>query len=122
MQKPVNLADLVRSFRTSIYLQKSASIQPRTSPPKFQLSYPARKFSFTLQSHRGRAELRAALRRHRHVLPELQVVRLADGQAAGVLQLQVTANGVFLSFLLQCVFADPADDAGGLLFDAKTSC
>ena len=31
MQKYVNLVDLVKSFLTSIYLQKSASIQPRTS-------------------------------------------------------------------------------------------
>ena len=35
MQKHVNLVDLVKSFPTSIYLQKSASIQPRTSPIKF---------------------------------------------------------------------------------------
>ena len=31
----VNIIDLVKSFPTSIYLQKSASIQPRTSPSKF---------------------------------------------------------------------------------------
>ena len=35
MQKHVNLVDLVKSFPTSIYLQKSASIQPRTSFSKF---------------------------------------------------------------------------------------
>ena len=35
MQKHVKLVDLVKSFPTSIYLQKSASIQPRTSPTKF---------------------------------------------------------------------------------------
>ena len=35
MQKRVNLVDLVKSFPTSINLQKSASIQPRTSPSKF---------------------------------------------------------------------------------------
>ena len=35
MQKNVNLVDLVKSFPTSIYLQKSASIQPRTSLSKF---------------------------------------------------------------------------------------
>ena len=35
MQKHVNLVDLVKTFRTSIYLQKSASIQPRTSRRKF---------------------------------------------------------------------------------------
>ena len=31
----VNLVDLVKSFPTSFYLQKSASIQPRTSLSKF---------------------------------------------------------------------------------------
>ena len=35
MQKFVNLVDLVKSFPTNIYLQKSASIQPRTSLSKF---------------------------------------------------------------------------------------
>ena len=34
MQKRVHLVDLGDSFPTSIYLQKSASIQPRTSPAK----------------------------------------------------------------------------------------
>ena len=34
MQKYVNLVDLIKSFPTSVYLQKSASIQPRTSPSK----------------------------------------------------------------------------------------
>ena len=35
VQKYVNLVDLVKSFPTNIYLQKSASIQPRTSLSKF---------------------------------------------------------------------------------------
>ena len=35
-RRNVNLVDLVKSFPTSIYLQKSASIQPRTSPSKFE--------------------------------------------------------------------------------------
>ena len=35
MQKHVNLADLVKSFPTSIFLQNLASIQKRTSPRKF---------------------------------------------------------------------------------------
>ena len=39
MQKNVNLVDLVKSFPTSIDLQKSASIQPRTSPLKFGGKY-----------------------------------------------------------------------------------
>ena len=35
MQKHVNLVDLVKSFPTIMYLQKSASIQPRTSLSEF---------------------------------------------------------------------------------------
>ena len=35
MQKYVNLVDLVKGFPTSIYLQKSSSIQPRPSLSKF---------------------------------------------------------------------------------------
>ena len=35
VQKCVDLVDLVKSFQTNINLQKSASIQPRTSPTKF---------------------------------------------------------------------------------------
>ena len=35
VQKYANLVDLGESFPTSIYLQNSASIQPRTSPSKF---------------------------------------------------------------------------------------
>ena len=35
MQKHVNLADLVKSFPTNIFLQNLASIQKRTSPVKF---------------------------------------------------------------------------------------
>ena len=39
MQKHVNLVDLVKSFPTSIYLQKSASIQPRMSLSKFESDF-----------------------------------------------------------------------------------
>ena len=37
--KGVHCVDLGESFPTSIYLQKSASIQPRTSPSKFGGKY-----------------------------------------------------------------------------------
>ena len=37
--KEVHCVDLGESFPTSIYLQKSASIQPRTSPSKFEGNY-----------------------------------------------------------------------------------
>ena len=35
VQKYENLVDLEKSFKMSVWLQKSALIQPRTSPPKF---------------------------------------------------------------------------------------
>ena len=35
MQRIANLVDLEKCFQMSIWLQKSASIQPRTSPLKF---------------------------------------------------------------------------------------
>ena len=37
-QKFVNLVDLEKFYKMSIWLQKSASIQPRTSPIKFDHS------------------------------------------------------------------------------------
>ena len=39
VQTCANLVDLVKSFPASIYLQKSASIQPRTSLSKFEVIY-----------------------------------------------------------------------------------
>ena len=36
------------------FLAKSASIQPRRSPPKFQVSFPPRQLSFTYVSHTRR--------------------------------------------------------------------
>ena len=42
--KGVHCVDLGESFPTSIYLEKSASIQPRTSPPNFRFSFPSRQF------------------------------------------------------------------------------
>ena len=44
-----------RAFKIqmSIFLQTSASIQPRPSPPKFQVQFPFGQFSFILQSHRA---------------------------------------------------------------------
>ena len=38
-KKYANLVDLVKSFPTSIYLQRSASIQPRTSLSKLEVIY-----------------------------------------------------------------------------------
>ena len=38
--KGVHCVDLGESFQTHIYLQNFASIQPRTSPPKFSRSQP----------------------------------------------------------------------------------
>jgi len=39
VQKRLNLVDLVKSFQTSIYLQTSASIQPKTDLSKFAKYY-----------------------------------------------------------------------------------
>ena len=47
VQKHVNLVDLVKSFPTNIYLQNLASIQPRTSPKKFESSS-SREFELKL--------------------------------------------------------------------------
>ena len=57
MQRYVHLVDLVESFPTSIYeyLQNLASIQPRTSPQKFQISFPSRQLNFISVSPRTEA-------------------------------------------------------------------
>ena len=52
VQPCVDIVDLVKSFPTSVYLQKSASMKPRTSPQKFQVSFLHRQFIFILISHR----------------------------------------------------------------------
>ena len=52
----VNLVDLVKSFPTSIYLQKSASIQPRTSLSKFGGKFNSlfiRLLNYQLRPQRG---------------------------------------------------------------------
>ena len=48
------------SIPTSLCLETSASIQPRTSPPKFQISFPLRQFNCIFVSHCGGTGLRAA--------------------------------------------------------------
>ena len=53
MQKHVNLVDLVNSFPTNIYLQKSASIQPRTSHLIFIILAASRNLIFTERSSPG---------------------------------------------------------------------
>ena len=47
--KGVHCVDLGESFPTSIYLQKSASIQPRTSPPKICKHSPSESRDGTLR-------------------------------------------------------------------------
>ena len=47
VQKYINLVDLVKSFPTSIYFQKSASIQPRTSRLKVHLIFQPWDLIFT---------------------------------------------------------------------------
>ena len=53
--KGVHCVDLGESFPTSIYLQKSASIQPRTSPSKFggQLNSKLKKLVLKIKSIRS---------------------------------------------------------------------
>ena len=43
VQNCVDLVDPVKSFPTIVYLQKSASIEPRTKPPEFRISSPRRQ-------------------------------------------------------------------------------
>ena len=55
MQKHVNLVDFVKSFPTSIYWQRSASIQPRTTRSKIAVTYlpthpPRSSISFWIRS------------------------------------------------------------------------
>jgi hypothetical protein len=50
VQKHVNLVDLVKSFPTNIYLQTSASIQPRTSLLIFTILAASRDLIFTERS------------------------------------------------------------------------
>ena len=50
VQKHVNLVDLIKSFSTNIYLQKSASIQPRTSHLIFIVLAASRDSIFTERS------------------------------------------------------------------------
>ena len=60
MQKYVNLVDLVKSFPTSIYLQKSASIQPRSLAPQSlgenSIPYAFASLVVDLQVRGGRAD------------------------------------------------------------------
>ena len=51
MQKYENLVDLGRNFQTNIYLQTSASIQPRTGLSKFANNYP--KLGKSWNKHRS---------------------------------------------------------------------
>ena len=61
MQKHVNLVDLIKSFRTNIYLQNLASIQKRTSPVKFaRLAERSGKGSISNLSTKAEAEPPAA--------------------------------------------------------------
>ena len=50
VQKFANIVDLLKSFPTSIYLRKSASIQPRTGLPKV-----SQKLAKTVRTHIGDA-------------------------------------------------------------------
>ena len=75
VQKYVNLVDLVKSFLTSIYLQTSASIQPRTSRSKFGWRY---SNSFSQLSPRDRLRVRAE-GQHRLREPDPDLLLLLGG-------------------------------------------
>ena len=53
VQKYANLVDRVKSFPTSIYLQKSASIQPRTSLSKFGWKFNSLFIRFLIHGERN---------------------------------------------------------------------
>ena len=85
MQKYVNLVDLVKSFQTSIYLQKSASIQPRTGLSKFAKNWP-----------KVRKTVRTNIGEHRnapHVYHEPARVRRAVGRAVENVELEAVVPG-----------------------------
>ena len=48
--------ELSNEYLGTIYLQHLASIQPRTSPQTFQISFPPKKFNFKSVSHRTLGE------------------------------------------------------------------
>ena len=75
VQMYVNLVDLVTSFPTSIYLQKSASIQPRSLAPRSLGEHSIQCYSFVSSqawpppSRRRRARRRSGTRRRRSRAP-----------------------------------------------------
>ena len=88
MQKFVNLVDLVESFLPSIYLQKSASIQPRTGLSKFAKNYPNVFFRTDTGWY-----LRVLLHAPQEVVRRARVVRVRDRHAV----LIVTPAGVHVA-------------------------
>ena len=75
LQNRVNLVDLVKSFQTSIYLQNSASTQPRASLSKFAKN--EQKVRITVRKNIGRGarakdHLLAGLGRGEEVPPHRQ--------------------------------------------------
>ena len=80
MQKYVNPVDLVKSFPTSIYLQKSASIQPRTSSSKF-----GGKYSILFNR---------VLNRLRKADASVELHRLLDSTATGIDGLLQEESGI----------------------------
>ena len=81
MQKYVNIVDLAKSFPTSIYLQKSALIPPRTSPSKF-----GGKFNSSFICLLGRDTFRVCcilLVRPPELASLVFVIHLPDGCVAG---------------------------------------
>ena len=83
MQKYVNLVDLVKSFPTSIYLQKSASIQPRTSLSKFGGKFNSLFIRLLRQrQRRRRPQRRRRLRKATALMTSTTTTRMRAGSTS----------------------------------------
>ena len=109
MQKHVNLVDLVKSFPTSIFLQKSASIQPRTSHLIFIIIAASRDLIFTERSSPCAVAEEAALKiAAKRADPRTEVIAALFRRAQGVPR-------VFLASCDQLAFADRLGTLDGCL-------
>ena len=109
VQRHVNLVDLVKSFPTNIFLQKSASIQPRTSHLIFILLAASRDLIFT---ERSSPYLRRSRRERPHATVFLKIGKIYSGatrysasnqQAPGLVAVSMLASMNAFIFLLASV-------------------
>ena len=103
MKKYVHLVDLVKSFPTSIYLQKSASIQPTTSLSKFGGKFNSLFIRLLSRAARGAREDRLRLAQR------LALRRaVLGGRERGI-------QGVSTCRSFSRVLAETKNDSGGLV-------